>query len=149
MERHLGTSMLRTLLLRSCRFARVAPELRRTLCAAAPITATTNISMDGQGSSSLLSPALQSLRSRQRKELQSLERLLVRLDAEATDLAVLRDSLTADASSTVMITHVGPANRACELSLNSLRYAERLRAVNGGGGGTWMCRLSLMGATNG
>ena len=42
---------------------------------------------------------------------------------------VLRDSFTADASSTVMIAHVAPPNRACEYSLNALRYAERLRAT--------------------
>ena len=28
-----------------------------------------------------------------------------------------------------MIAHVAPANRSCEQSLNSLRYAERLRAT--------------------
>ena len=28
-----------------------------------------------------------------------------------------------------MIAHVAPANRSCDYSLNSLRYAERLRVV--------------------
>jgi hypothetical protein len=47
---------------------------------------------------------------------------------------VLRDSFTADASSTAMIAHVAPANRSCDYSINSLRYAERLRATASRGG---------------
>ena len=42
---------------------------------------------------------------------------------------ILRDSFTHGASATTMISHVSPANRFCEYSLNSLRYAERLRAT--------------------
>ena len=41
---------------------------------------------------------------------------------------VLRDSFVADASATCMIAHVAPANRSCDYTLNSLRYAERLKA---------------------
>jgi hypothetical protein len=42
---------------------------------------------------------------------------------------VLRDSFLADASTTVMIAHVAPANCTSESALNTLRYAERLKAV--------------------
>lgn len=41
---------------------------------------------------------------------------------------ILRDSFTASSSHTVMIAHVAPANRSCDYSLNSLRYADRLKA---------------------
>lgn len=43
---------------------------------------------------------------------------------------VLRESFTSASSTTVMIAHVAPANRSCEYSLNSLRYAERLKSVS-------------------
>ena len=46
---------------------------------------------------------------------------------------ILRDSFTARDSHTVMITHVAPANRSCDYSLNSLRYAERLKVKRGVG----------------
>jgi len=42
---------------------------------------------------------------------------------------VLRDSFLADASTTVMIAHVAPANCTSESALNTLRYAERHKAV--------------------
>ena len=43
---------------------------------------------------------------------------------------VLRDSFVAASGATCMIAHVAPANRSCDYSLNSLRYAERLRVAS-------------------
>lgn len=42
---------------------------------------------------------------------------------------ILRDSFTAADSRTAMLVHLSPAARATEQSLNSLRYAERLKAA--------------------
>ena len=42
---------------------------------------------------------------------------------------ILRDSFTAEASFTSMIAHVSPASRAYDYSINTLRYAERLKTA--------------------
>ena len=55
--------------------------------------------------------------------------LMTHLIASIIISQVLRDSFLADASTTVMIAHVAPANCTSESALNTLRYAERLKAV--------------------
>ena len=54
---------------------------------------------------------------------------MTRLIASIIISQVLRDSFLADASTTVMIAHVAPANCTSESALNTLRYAERLKAA--------------------
>jgi len=42
---------------------------------------------------------------------------------------VLRESFAAPSSRTVVIAHVAPSSKSCDYSLNSLRYAARLKAA--------------------
>ncbi len=42
-------------------------------------------------------------------------------------MQVLRDSFTGDQARTVMIANVSPASSSCEHTLNTLRYADRVK----------------------
>ena len=44
-------------------------------------------------------------------------------------MQVLRDSFTGDQARTVMIANVSPASSSCEHTLNTLRYADRVKGV--------------------
>lgn len=75
-------------------------------------------------SASALSPALQTLRVRQRAELQSLERKLVKLGAEERHTAVLRDS---NSTSVFLLCTVGEFNAGKSSLLNALLGASFCR----------------------
>lgn len=44
-------------------------------------------------------------------------------------MQVLRDSFTGDQARTVMIANVSPASSSCEHTLNTLRYADRVKGT--------------------
>ena len=44
-------------------------------------------------------------------------------------IQVLRDSFTGDQARTVMIANVSPAATSCEHTLNTLRYADRVKGM--------------------
>ena len=44
-------------------------------------------------------------------------------------MQVLRDSFTGDQARTVMIANVSPASSSCEHTLNTLRYADRVKGA--------------------
>ena len=77
-------------------------------------------------SSSLLSPAIQSLRARQRDELASLEHLLVKLEAAEADVSALRDSLTR-LDTIFLICAVGEFNAGKSSLCNALLGSEHCR----------------------
>ena len=45
-------------------------------------------------------------------------------------MQVLRDSFTGDQARTVMIANVSPASSSCEHTLNTLRYADRVKGTS-------------------
>ena len=76
------------------------------------------------------------------KSLLALKECIRALDSGASHVPfrgsklteVLRDSFLGD-SRTVMIANISPAERSCEHTLNTLRYADRVKEISKSGGG--------------
>ena len=94
-------------------FRRGAATLARRL--ARPLCSTT-----------LLSPALTALRTKQREELRALEILLVRLSHDDGDVAALRDAMTA-LDATFLICAVGEFNAGKSSLINALLASEHCK----------------------
>lgn len=75
--------------------------------------------LGGRRLSTILSPAVASLRARQRDELQSLETSLVRLGADDADTAVLRDTI-GSLNSLFLLCVVGEFNAGKSSLINAL-----------------------------
>ena len=57
---------------------------------------------------------------------------------------VLRDSFTGDQARTVMIANVSPASSSCEHTLNTLRYADRVKGATLNRPDTLTCGMHVL-----
>ncbi|KAK9904909.1 hypothetical protein WJX75_005265 [Coccomyxa subellipsoidea] len=84
------------------------------------------------------------------KSLLALKECIRALDASAQHVPfrgsklteVLRDSFTGDQARTVMIANVSPAATSCEHTLNTLRYADRVKELRKDKGARFSCAAS-------
>lgn len=88
------------------------------------------------------------------KSLLALKECIRALDTEARHIPfrgsklteVLRDSFVGSEARTVMIANISPCSSSCEHTLNTLRYADRVKELRKGGGGSAAIRSTSSGS---